>query len=303
MESLKVVYSIKKFAPFVVIEFSKISCIDPDLVSSLDELMKDETSKEIFESINLLLEYYKDITDVIGIKEFEDGYFLSSKREFMKQLVSRCLKLSEGDLTFFEFLLVCVYICRFSECIYAKYRCCKILKVIADCLEAVYCRKYFEYFQEHRGFLGLADFCRNLNNCKPSVKYADADGECITHFPGAVDPERNEKVKNLRYLNHVDNVTSINILENKLLRETMYKDYKCFISSRPDQSEDFLIDMRQVGEMAQDYEMEGCEAVPEKRNKTGIRCNHCRAKCSQYPEDLVNVLKKYEGVRMEVRNF
>ncbi|GBN22739.1 hypothetical protein AVEN_20112-1 [Araneus ventricosus] len=261
MESLKVVYSIKKFAPFVVIEFSKISCIDPDLVSSLDELMKDETSKEIFESINLQLEYYKDITDVIGLKEFEDGYFLSSKREFMEQLVSRCLKLYEGDLTFFEFLL------------------------------------------EHSGFLGLADFCINLNNCKPSVKYADADGECITHFPGAVDPERNEKVKNLRYLNHVDNVTSINILENKLLRETMYKDYKCFISSRPDQSEDFLIDMRQVGEMAQDYEMEGCEAVPEKRNKTGIRCNHCRAKCSQYPEDLVNVLKKYEGVRMEVRNF
>ncbi|GBM43245.1 hypothetical protein AVEN_45088-1 [Araneus ventricosus] len=289
MESLKVVYSIKKFAPFVVIEFSKISCIDPDLVSSLDELMKDETSKEIFESINLLLEYYKDIADVIGKKEFEDGYFLSSKREFMKQLVSRCLKLSEGDLTFFEFLLVRVYICRFSECICAKYRCCKILKVIADCLEAVYCRKYFEYFQEHRDFLGLADFCRNLNNCKPSAKHAE--GERIALCPEAVDPERNKKVKNLRCLNDVDNVTSLNHMEERLMLDKPY-----FISSRRDASADFLIDMRLVGGIAQNVEMKGCEVVPEKMNKTGL-CGHCQAKCSQYPKAFVNELKMSEIIR------
>ncbi|GBN22559.1 hypothetical protein AVEN_62198-1 [Araneus ventricosus] len=258
--------------------------------------MNDETSKEIFKSINLLLKYYKDITDVIGIKEFEDKYFLRSKREFVEQLVSRCLKLSEGDITFFEFLLVCVYICRFSECLYAKYRCCKILKLTADCLEMVYCRRYFEYFQEHRDFLGLADFCRNLNNCEPSVKYTD--GECITIFPEAVDPERNEKVKKLRYLNGVDNVVSLNDFEKNRMVDKPY-----FISSRRDESADFLISTWIEDEIALDVEMKEWEVVPEKINKTGICCDQCRAKCSQYPKDLVDELKKHERVEMKVPNF
>ncbi|CAL1273873.1 unnamed protein product [Larinioides sclopetarius] len=290
MATLKVEYTIDKFAPLFVISFSQVNCVDPDLTRCFGEFMNDETSKAISDCIKLLLKEYKDITDKISIEEFEDKLYVRSKREYMEQLVSRCLKLSEGEPTFFEFLLVCVYICKFSECIHAKYKCFKILKVTADCLETVYCMKYWNYFKEHDDFLGFADFCRSFKDREPSYKYANGEG--IFVFSEAVDPKRNEKVKILGCLNVVDNVISLSGMGKKL---TVNKQY--FIPSRQDVSEDFLVRWHVMGGFSEDVDLKEWVDVPEKMFKTGICCGHCYAKCFQYPKDLVNEIKSYEVVR------
>ncbi|KAF8778712.1 hypothetical protein HNY73_015409 [Argiope bruennichi] len=290
---------IRKFAAIVVIKYSNLLTIQPDSRESLDEFTRDSSYKEIFNSIKLMLKFYKEFIDEISTDILEERGVLSSKKEYMTYLVTRCLKLSEGDPTFFEFLLVCVYIAKMTEGLFAKYKCCKILKVTADSLEAVYCRKYWVYFKENDDFLGFSRFCEDLNKSSHYVEFKN--GKCMTLFK-TVEPARNEKVKNFTSLNDISDDISLNFMEGKLLQDKTFS-LPCPFDSFPRGRGDFLISTTLgAGEDSRDLEMEDWEIVPEKAIKTGIYCSYCRASCFQYLAYCVTEFPRCKNIPESLNN-